>query len=154
MDAALARMIDLTSRREEEFPVPAQKLWEAVADFGAIGEWWPEGMLEKVEIAGEGVGMVRSIHTLVGIVLEEKLESIDHDARILGLSIVGDLPAGMQDYHATGRVCEDGDDSCILIWEGRYKIPGADAEPGARGFIEGAYGTMFSGLRDFVTKEA
>ncbi len=122
---------------------------ERYAAFDALLE-----ALEKVEITGEGVGMVRSIHTIVGIVLEEKLESIDHDARILELSIVGDLPAGMQGYHATGRVCEDGDDSCILIWEGHYKIPGADAEPGARDFLEGAYGTMFSGLRNFVTKEA
>ena len=146
-------MIDLTSRREEEFPVPAQKLWETIADFGALGAWWPEGMLEKVEIVGEGVGMVRSIHTTVGIVLNEKLESIDHDARFLELSIVGDLPAGMQDYHATGRVCEGEDDHCVLIWEGRYKVPSADAEAGARGFIEGAYGAMFIGLRDFVAKE-
>ena len=147
-------MIDLTSGREEEFPIPVQKLWKTVADFGAIGTWWPEGMLEKVEVAGEGAGMVRSIHTTVGIVLHEKLESIDHDARILELSIVGDLPAGIQDYHATGRICEGEDDNCVLIWEGRYKVPSADAEQSARGFIEGAYGAMFSGLRDFLTKEA
>lgn len=146
-------MIELTSRREEEFPVPAQKLWETIADFGDIAAWWPEGMLEKVEIVGEGVGMVRSIHTIVGIVLEEKLESIDHDAMVLELSIVGDLPVGMQDYHATGRVRQGEGNSCVLIWEGRYKVPSADAEAGARGFIEGAYGAMFIGLRNFVTKE-
>ena len=147
-------MIDLISCREEDFPVPAQKLWDTVADFGAINAWWPEGMLERVEIVGEGVGMVRSIHTIVGIVLNEKLESIDHDARMLELSIVGDLPAGMQDYYATGRVREGEGNSCVLIWEGRYKVPSAEAETGARGFIEGAYGAMFNGLRDFVTKEA
>lgn len=147
-------MIELTSRREEEFPVPARRLWDLVADFGNIDTWWPAGMLEKVEVRGDGVGMVRSIHTVVGIVLDEKLLSIDHEARELTLSIVGDLPAGIADYRATGRVTELGPDRCRLRWEGRYEVPGPDAEAGARGFIEGAYGSMFRGLRDFVTKEA
>ncbi len=147
-------MIDLISRREEEFPVPAQKLWEAVGDFGALGDWWPKGMLERIEVKGEGVGMVRSMYTVVGIVLHEKLESIDHGARTLSLSIVGDLPSGMQDYHATGTVSEGSGDTCVLSWEGHYKVPSADAEEVARGFIEGAYGAMFLGLRDHLTKEA
>lgn len=146
-------MIELTSRKEEEFPVPAQKLWDAVSNFGAVEDWWPPGMLTKVEVEGEGVGMVRSIHTIVGIVLHEKLESLDHEARTLTLSIVGDLPAGMEDYHAQGRVTESGDAACTLTWEGQYQVPDADAEAGARQFIEGAYGSMFNGLRDHVTKE-
>lgn len=146
-------MIELTSRKEEEYPVPAQKLWDLVADFGGVEDWWPAGMLTKVEIEGEGVGMVRSIHTIVGIVLHEKLESIDHEKRVLTLSIVGDLPAGMQEYNATGSVAEAGDGTCVLTWEGHYQVPGADDETGARLFIEGAYGAMFAGLRDHVTKE-
>lgn len=147
-------MIDLTSRREEEFAVPADELWAVVGNFGALGEWWPTGMLERVEISGEGVGMVRSIHTRVGAVLHEKLESIDHVERALALSIVGDLPAGMQDYQATGGVTEIDAEHCLLAWEGHYKIRKASDEAGARGFIEGAYGTMFSGLRNYVTREA
>ena len=146
-------MIDLVSRREEDFPVAAERLWELVADFGAIDAWWPEGMLEKVEVQGEGVGMVRSIYTIVGIVLHEKLESIDHEARVLELSIVGDLPAGMRDYCAKGSVREGEGESCVLTWEGHYKVSEAEAEPGARGFIEGAYGAMFGGLRDFVVRK-
>ena len=98
--------------------------------------------------------MVRSIHTIVWIVLHEKLESLDPATRTLTLSIVGDLPAGMQGYHASGRVSEVGADACTLHWEGRYQVPDAEAETGARQFIEGAYASMFQGLRDFVTKEA
>lgn len=146
-------MIDLTSRKEEDFPVPAQKLWDAVADFGAVEEFWPPGMLTKVEIEGEGVGMVRSIHTVIGIVLHEKLDSIDHEAKTLALTIVGDLPAGMEGYHAKGSVSAKGDDACTLTWEGNYQVPDAESEVGARQFIEGAYGSMFNGLREFVTKE-
>jgi hypothetical protein len=146
-------MIDLTSRKEEEFPVPAQKLWDVVSDFGTVEEWWPAGMLSKVEIEGDGIGMVRSIHTVIGIVLHEKLETLDNESRKLTLSIVGDLPAGMEDYNAAGSVTENGAGSCTLVWEGHYQVPDADAETGARQFIEGAYGAMFAGLRDHVTKE-
>jgi hypothetical protein len=147
-------MIELTSRRQEEFPVPAERLWKVVADFGALADWWPAGTLEKVEVEGEGVGMVRSIYTIVGIVLHEKLESIDDATRTLELSIVGDLPAGMEEYHATGSVREGEAGGCVLVWEGHYKVPSEAAEPGARGFIEGAYGAMFNGLRDHTGKEA
>jgi hypothetical protein len=147
-------MIEITSRKEEKFPVAAQRLWELVADFGNVEEWWPAGMLEKVEVTGEGVGMVRSIHTIIGIVLEEKLTAIDDEKRVLNLSIVGNLPAGIAGYKATGSVTELGDDECRLEWEGRYQVPGEDEAAGARQFIEGAYAAMFQGLRDFVTKEA
>jgi len=147
-------MIELTSRREETFPVPADELWKVVADFGAIGEWWPAGMLDRVEVDGRGVGMVRSIHTVIGIVLHEKLESIDHDARCLTLSIVGDLPVGMQDYRARGSVSGGADGGCTLTWEGHYRVPDPASETAARRFIEGAYGAMFGGLRDRVTRGA
>jgi hypothetical protein len=147
-------MLELTSRREETYPVPAGRLWDLVADFGAVEQWWPPGMLTRVDVEGEGVGMVRSIHTIVGIVLNEKLESIDPAARVLTLSIVGDLPAGMQDYRASGRVSEAEDGTCTLTWEGHYKVPDAESEAGARQFIEGAYGAMFQGLRDHLAKEA
>lgn len=145
-------MIELTSRRQESFPVPAAKLWAVVADFGAIGDWWPPGMLDRVEVEGDGVGMVRSIHTRVGIVLHEQLRAIDHASRRLSLAIVGDLPAGMEGYHATGSVADAGEESCTLTWEGRYRVPDTAAETSARNFIEGAYASMFSGLRDHVTK--
>ncbi len=146
-------MIELCSRREEEFSVPAEQLWGVVADFGSLADWWPAGLLERVDIEGAGVGMVRSIHTLVGIVLHERLEALDDTTRNLELSIVGDLPAGMQEYRATGSVREAPAGGCSLVWEGRYKVPDQDAEAGARGFIEGAYTVMFKGLRDFTAKE-
>ena len=41
-----------------------------------------------------------------------------------------------------------------ICWERRYKVSSANAEVGARGFIEGASGAMFKGLHDYVTKEA
>ena len=146
-------MKTLTSRRQESFPVEAERLWRVVADFGALGEWWPEGLLERVDVEGEGVGMVRSIHGKGGFVLHEKLEALDDGARRLELSIVGDLPAGMSDYRARARVEAEGDASCRLEGEGRYQVATEEAESGARGFIEGAYAMMFAGLRAYTTDQ-
>ena len=92
--------------------------------------------------------MVRHIHTVIGIVLQEKLESIDNEQRCLELTIVGDLPAGMSDYQASGKLHALGPDRCRIEWTGTYKVPGPEAEQAARGFIEGAYEAMFQGLAD------
>ena len=74
-----APVIDVESRLEEEMPFPADRLWGLVADFGALGDWWPPGLVDHVDVDGEGVGMVRHIHTVVGIVLSERLDALDHD---------------------------------------------------------------------------
>jgi hypothetical protein len=144
-------MIEVESRLAEELPVAADRIWALVADFGGLADWWPPGLLDRVEVEGDGVGMVRHIHTVVGIVLSEQLDALDHRARRLELSITGDLPAGMSDYHAVGQVHEVSPSSCRIEWAGRYRVPAAEVETGARAFIEGAYATMFRGLREHVT---
>lgn len=141
-------MLELRSHKEREIDAPADRVWSLIADFGAIGDWWPPGLITKVENVGEGVGMVRHIHTVIGIVLQEKLESIDDEERCLELTIVGDLPAGMSDYQARGKLHDLGPDRCRVEWTGTYKVPGPEAEKAARGFIEGAYEAMFQGLAD------
>lgn len=144
-------MIEIASHKTAEYPVPASVIWELLADFGGIGKWWPEGKLTRVDVEGEGVGMVRHMHTAGGLVLSERLDALDAGARRLALSITGDMPAGIRDYHATGRVAELGPNSCILEWSGTYRVPSREDEAGARAFIEGAYETQFRALRDHVT---
>ena len=43
---------------EREFTVPADDLWATLVDFGDIS-WIPA--LEKVQLEGEGVGMIRHV---------------------------------------------------------------------------------------------
>ena len=47
-----------------EIAAPVEKLWSLLADFGEIG--WMQGV-SKVEVKGSGVGMVREIYALGGI---------------------------------------------------------------------------------------
>ena len=145
--------MQLESIRKIEIPAPAAAVWDLIADFGAIERWWPEGGLDKVVNHGEGIGMVREIHTTVGMTLSEKLEALDPDSMQLELTIVGDLPAGITSYRAQGRVRSTGDGACELEWHGRYAVPGPEQEAPARAFIEGAYAVMFAGISDFMSRE-
>ena len=146
-------MIDVVSHKTTDISAPADAVWEVIADFGSLGEWWPAGLLEKVDVEGAGIGMVRALHTVIGIVLRERLDAIYPDEHRLELSITGDLPVGMAEYNATGRVIAKGPDCCSIDWTGRYKVPSKQAVEGARSFIEGAYAMMFKGIRDHIAKQ-
>jgi hypothetical protein len=144
-------MVEVESHRTAEFPVPASRIWELIADFGGIGEWWPQGMLTRIEVEGEGIGMVRHMHTVVGLVLSERLDGLDPSERRIDLSITGDLPGGISSYAAFGRVVEVAADRCRLEWTGRYRVPSREDEVGARAFLEGAYEMQARGLLEHVT---
>jgi carbon monoxide dehydrogenase subunit G len=139
-------MVDVEAQRSEEIEAPAQAVWELLADFGGIAEWWPGG-LEKVENEGDGVGMVRTIH-MFGLVLREKLEALDPDERAIELSIDGPAPAGITGYRARGRVVELAPGRCRLEWRGRCRVPGEGDAEAARMFLETGYAAMFQGLAE------
>lgn len=143
-------MIDVESHRAEDMPVAAGAVWDVIADFGSLGDWWPAGLLEGVDVEGDGIGMVRHIRTVIGLTLSERLDALDPEARQLRLSITGDLPANMAGYHATGQVFETGADSSRLEWTGRYQVEREEDAAGARAFLEGAYATMFRGIREHL----
>jgi len=145
-------MIRLTSHLFANLSVPANEVWEVVADFGSMRQWWPAGLLSRIEIEGAGIGMVRALHTTIGTVVRERLEALDPDEHRIELSIHGDLPVGIGNYTATGFVTATGPDTCRLDWTGRYEVPNRSAERAAREFVEGTYSTMFRGIREFVTK--
>ncbi len=145
-------MIEITSEKKIEIPAAADQVWNLLADFGGIAKWWPEGMLDKVECEGEGIGTVRHMHTLIGMVLSERLDALDRAARTIHLSIIAGLPFGIEDYAAVGRVVPTGDDACRLDWRGTYKIPDAAGEADARAVIEGAYEAQAAGLLGHFTK--
>lgn len=142
----------IESRLTSDVAAPASKVWDLIADFGALEKWWPPGMLEKVVCEGEGVGMIRYLHISPEMVLQEKLDVLDPNERRLELSIDGDMPIGIKNYTAIGKVVETGPSTCQLVWAGRYQVPGPDDEAAARGFIEGAYAAQAEGVKAYVEK--
>jgi hypothetical protein len=145
-------MIKLASHKFADIQAPADEVWKIVADFGEIERWWPAGLVSKIEIEGSGIGMVRSLHTMIGIVLRERLDALYPDEHRIELSIFGDLPVGITAYKAAGTVVARSANACRLDWIGRYQVPHRRAEQPAREFVESSYTTMFRGIRDYVTR--
>jgi hypothetical protein len=132
------------------FDASAATVWALLADFGAIERWWPtEGplLIERVEIEGEGIGMVRHI-TNRGVVgaVSERLDRLDSAQRLLQLSILGPPPTRTAWYQATGRLVELEDGGCRLDYESEFTAP-RGRENQVRDGILAAYRAMFKGLQ-------
>lgn len=105
-------MIDVTVQRE--LPVAADRAWALISDFGDIS--WIPGM-DKVEVSGEGPGMVRAIH-MPGDAppITERLESLDDENRVLEYTVPSGIPMPATDYKAWAKVVPLGDDRCRIDW--------------------------------------
>lgn len=137
------------------FTAPITTLWDLLQDFGNIQRWWPVGSavdIERVEIEGSGIGITRHIYN-VGFAspVSERLERIDPDNYTYTLSIVGERPAGILSYEATGTLTPLEGGQVRLTYHSEFTTePGQEA--GARAFLEGAYALMYSGLEQAAAR--
>ena len=130
-----------------DFDVAADKIWALLVDFGDIQKWWPT-TLERVDIEGEGSGMIRHMYTgNIEHPVSERLDSLDHENMIIRLSIIGTMPAGMTQYNATGTLTRTGADTCQIEYRSEFQVE-ENMEDVASGFLLGAYEAMFTGLGD------
>jgi Polyketide cyclase / dehydrase and lipid transport len=135
---------------QAEIAAPASEVWALLADFGNIQAWWPRDgalQIERVEIEGEGIGMVRHIYNRgVAQCASERLDLLDPQTGTLVLSIVGQRPGGMTAYVATSRLVPLGDHACRMEHRALVTtVPGREAAV-AR-FLQQAYAMMFAGLQ-------
>jgi hypothetical protein len=131
----------------KDFDVAAEKVWALLVDFGEFEKWWPIE-LDRFELEGEGLGMIRHLY-LNGLAdpVSERLDSLDHENMVLCLSIIRVMPAGMTEYNATGTITKTGPDSCRMDYKGVFTAEKGRDE-GASSFLLGAYETMFQGIGD------
>lgn len=127
----------------------AEAVWALLADFGAIQRWWPRGgpvEIERVELEGEGVGMVRHIYNRgAAQCVSERLDLLDPQNMTLILSIVGTRPGGITAYVATTTVRATGPASCRVDHRAHVTAAPGREQAVAR-FLLQAYGLMFAGL--------
>ncbi|MFU8762947.1 MAG: SRPBCC family protein [Haliea sp.] len=138
-----------TIEAQHDFRAPPQTLWDLIADFGNIEAWWPAGgavNIERVELEGTGIGMVRHIYNEgMPAPVSERLDHLDPAALVWRLSIVGTKPAGLLQYQATGRITALDDGGSRVEYLGEFEAE-AGGESQAREFLQGAYALMFNGL--------
>jgi len=134
----------------QDLDAPAGMVWALLADFADIELWWPTDdevvMIERVELEGEGVGQIRHIYNRgFSTAVSERLDYQDPENLSYKLSIVGDRPAGLLSYQATGWIEPLPDDRCRLNYRGEFTtLPGQAQE--AEAFLRAAYALMFKGL--------
>ncbi len=134
---------------EREFEFSAEKLWAVISDFGDIS--WVPGF-EKVELEGEGVGMIRHITVPEFPPLHERLDAIDHYKMILDYSIPNVEYLQVKNYYARSQVIPLEKDRCKVIWSCiKAEADGAD-EAQAKANTEEFYKAVLSWIDDFLKK--
>jgi len=116
-------MIEVKVERALEFG--AQEVWAIIADFGDVS--WVPG-IERVELEGEGVGMVRHLTVPVFPQLHERLDAIDHEKMTLDYSIPAVEYIHLKDYSARAQVGELEGGRCRLVWSCKAEVDGVDDE--------------------------
>ena len=124
----------------------ADLVWAVFADFGNVG--WVPGV-EKVELEGEGLGMIRHLTVPVYPQLHERLESIDYGAKVLEYSIPNVEYIGVKDYRARAQVVDLDAGRCRVLMSCRAEADGVPETEAAR--KTGAfYEAMLGWVDDFV----
>jgi carbon monoxide dehydrogenase subunit G len=127
----------------ERVEASADAVWELFRDFGGIQRY--SAGFEKVEVAGSGIGAIRTITLPGGAALKERLEAFDDRGRRLQYAIVGG-PIPVSGYLATIEVKDEGSKACRIDWSSHFETKGITDEQG-RGMIEGVYKGGIAGIR-------
>ena len=130
--------------------VPAQKAWDALADFGGILKWAPAGEGAAIENEGDGIGMIRHLTLPPYGTAGERLDHLDHDRMVLVLTMAYNPPMGATRYQARISVKPVSGDSCECSWEGYFDVPDGTDEAEVENNFRMAYGAMFDGLKEYL----
>jgi hypothetical protein len=132
----------------EVFDSPAAGVWRILVDWTSIVDWMPNGYIRSLDSEGAGEGAVRHITTGKGVVISERLDTVDERRGRLELSILEPLPWEMMSYHASAQLDETGPGKCRLRWEGCFELPqGGPAADALVNLLKESYIAMFAGIR-------
>jgi carbon monoxide dehydrogenase subunit G len=134
---------------EREFEFAADDVWVVIADFGNVN--WVPGV-EKVELEGEGVGMIRHLTVPVFPQLHERLDAIDHEARVLEYSIPAVEYIGVKNYTARAKVVDLGAGRSRVRWACKADADGA-SEAEACDKTRAFYEAMLGWIADFLEQQ-
>ena len=96
---------------------PPDQVWALIGAFG--GTWHP--LIAKIELTGTGIGQLRTIETIDGKQIIERLEAIDNSKRLYRYEMISGIPAS--DYTGTLDVTPKGPGSSVE-WRVQYRANG------------------------------
>lgn len=137
-------LIEVELEREYEFG--AGDVWAVIANFGNVS--WVPG-IEKVDLEGEGVGMIRHLTVPVYPQLHERLETLDHVDKVLEYSIPAVEYISVKNYGARAQVIDLGPGRCRVLWSCKAEADGA-SEAEARAKTRAFYEAMLGWIDDYL----
>jgi carbon monoxide dehydrogenase subunit G len=135
---------------ECDLDFPAATVWALLEDFGDIN--WAPG-IDKIEVIGEGIGMIRRLHLAGMEPIDEQLESMDASNMSFGYTIPRGIPMPVTDYSANAKVTAIDDGRCHVDWYGRATPQGASDEEAAA-MIRGAYEMLLQWVDEHLKSRA
>ncbi|MFJ9774782.1 SRPBCC family protein [Kitasatospora sp. NPDC101157] len=127
----------------------AERVWELVGDFHALGDWHPHLPVSRLGngLAGNAIGSVRVFELPDGVVLHETLLAYDDEAR----SYTYSFPDGtfhFDGYRATLRVTPVTELAASFVeWSVRYDIDPEHRKDSTER-VHGVFTTGLAGLRE------
>ncbi|HTU13365.1 MAG TPA: SRPBCC family protein [Allosphingosinicella sp.] len=104
---------------------PAEAVWAVVGDLASLVPGG--GMVERIELDGEGAGAIRTFHLSGGARVVERIESHEPALRCYSYRILDFGPLPFADYVGAAEVIADGRDGCLLSWSADATPAGVDA---------------------------
>ena len=97
--------------REAPVEAPAERVWEALRDFGAVHERLAPGFVVDAVLDGD----VRTVTFANGAVAQERLVGVDEGARRLAYAVVeSGLP--LTHHNSSASVLEAGEGRSRFVW--------------------------------------
>ena len=102
----------------------ADAVWAVVGDLASLVPGG--GMVERIDLAGEGAGAIRTFHLPGGATVVERIESHDPAHRRYSYRILDSGPLPFAYYVGAAEVNADGPEACILSWSADAAPAGVD----------------------------
>ena len=115
--------------QEISIEAPAERVWDAVRDVGAIHERLAPGFVTDTVL--EDGGVARVVTFANGLVARELIVSVDPERRRVAWSVVG---GRLSHHNASAQAFADGDGACRIVWIADF-LPDEHA-PAIAGMIE------------------
>lgn len=125
-----------------DFKVAAEHVWSVLEDFGNMS--WLNMADISIQVIGEGIGMVRRV-SLNGQYIDERLESMDKEAKLLTYSIEECELFPFKNYLAQMTVEKINELECKMTWMSDFE-EGDMPEEEAESMMTFNYNTMLDSL--------
>jgi hypothetical protein len=90
---------------------PPARVWDAIADVGAIHDRLARGFVTDTRLEGD----TRVVTFANGLVVRELIVDVDHELRRLAYSVI-ESPSGIRHHHATCQVFDEPDGRSRVVW--------------------------------------